>query len=661
MYISFIVLWLSVLVSQAGEKPNFIIIFTDDQGYGDLSCFGSETIKTPHIDQMAKEGRIFSSFYVGNPLCSASRAALMTGSYPKRLGMVKPVFFPLDKVGLHPDEVTIADMLKTAGYTTACIGKWHLGHLKPFLPTSQGFDYYYGIPYSNDMTHENKNKIPYGKWDKSWNNPGEMVKQWYTPLMENEEIIELPVDQQTITRRYTDKAIEFITTNKEKPFFVYLPHSMPHVPLFVPEDVYDPNPANAYINTIEHIDAEVGRVIKTVKELGLSDNTYIIFTTDNGPWLRFKHHAGSAGVLRGGKGGPHEGGPRVPCVMWGPGRIPAGTKTDAIASTIDLFPTFAKLANVNAQTRGPIDGLDISALIHGADESPRKEMLYFQGARSIVGIRQGDWKLLLLGEQRKSVQLFNLKEDISETKNLANAEPERVAALRDRLKELDASITKEIRSLGTIEESTDAFVSLFNGKDLKGWRKVNGSGEFKVDDGSILGYGENIKGNTFLRTEKTYKDFEFRYEFKFDSLEGNSGLQFRSNQKNGDGRVFGYQCEASNTKHRVMSAGIYDEARRGWLVPEKNMKDPALKKVWDDFNKEGQSLFKWDGWNKYVIRCQGNHIQTWLNGKLRADFHDTDAEHDTREGFFALQVHSGKACNVRWRNIQVKEITSTAE
>lgn len=213
-------------------------------------------------------------------------------------------------------------------------------------------------------------------------------------------------------------------------------------------------------------------------------------------------------------------------------------------------------------------------------------------------------------------------------------------------------------SLSAFAVDADGFVSLFNGKDLTGWKKVNGTGAFKVDEGSILGYGENIKGNTFLRTDKTYSDFEFSYEFKFDSLKGNSGLQFRSNQKNGNGRVYGYQCEASNTKERVMSAGIYDEARRGWLFPKKNMKDAVLKKAWDAFNKEGQSLFKWDGWNEYKIRCVGNHIQTWLNGELRADFHDTDAEHDTRNGFFALQVHGGASCAVRWRNIKVKELKS---
>ncbi|MDH3716859.1 MAG: sulfatase [Planctomycetota bacterium] len=438
----------AALPAHSDPKPNFIILFTDDQGYQDLGVFGSPTIKTPHIDQMAEEGRIFSSFYVASPLCSASRAALLTGCYPKRIGMEKPVFFPQDRVGIHRDEVTIADMLKTADYATACIGKWHLGHRKPFLPTSQGFDYYFGIPYSNDMSHpDNKNK-PWGKWDECWKSPEQMVKRWNTPLMENEEIIELPVDQRTITRRYTDKAIEFITANKDKPFFLYLPHSMPHVPLFVPEDAYDPDPKNAYKAVIEHIDAEVGRVIDTVKVLGLSNKTYIIFTSDNGPWLgkNIGHHGGSAKPLSGGKGWFQEGGIRVPCVMWGPGRIPANTRTDEMASTLDLFPTIAKLANVQPKTRGPIDGVDVSGLMMGKEPSPRTELLYYSGTK-LVGMRKGDWKILGRDLEQKPA-LYNLAEDLGERHNLAQEQPEKLAELKARMKGLDAQISKEIRPLG---------------------------------------------------------------------------------------------------------------------------------------------------------------------------------------------------------------------
>ena len=438
----------------AAEKPNFIIILTDDQGYNDLACFGSKTINTPHIDQLAKKGRKFTSFYVASSVCTPSRAALLTGCYPKRFGMAKGVIFPSNNHGLHTDELTIADMLKGAGYATACVGKWHLGHRKPFLPTNQGFDSYYGIPYSNDMNHpDNSGKNKALRRDESWNNQEKAWRSWNTPLMENEEIIEMPVNQRTITRRYTDKAIEFITTNKNKPFFLYLPHSMPHVPLFVPEDVLDQDPANAYTNTIEHIDAECGRLFKAVEELGLSDNTYIIYTSDNGPWLPYGNHGGSALPLRNGKMTSYEGGQRVPTVMKGPD-IPADTSTDEIASTIDLLPTIAKIAGAKLEPRGPIDGLDIGDLIHGKGKSPRTEFLYYSKGGGLDGLRQGDWKIRAAQPDRrfknkkKVIELYNLAEDIGETNNLASKEVEKVTALLERMKELDAEVSTSIRSRG---------------------------------------------------------------------------------------------------------------------------------------------------------------------------------------------------------------------
>jgi arylsulfatase A len=432
----------------AADKPNFIIIFTDDQGYNDLSCFGSKKIKTPNIDRVAAEGRKFTSFYVASPVCSPSRAALLTGCYPIRIGMEKHVIFPADKHGMHTDEVTIADLLKGAGYATACVGKWHLGHEKGFLPTSQGFDSYFGIPYSNDMSHPDNKSKPKMSSDELWKNQESDLK-WNTPLMINEEIAELPVNQRLITRRYTDQAISFVTANKEKPFFLYLPHSMPHIPLYVPEDVYDANPQNAYTNVIEHIDAEVGRLLKTVKELGIDNKTYIIFTTDNGPWLQFKNHGGSALPLREGKGTTYDGGQRVPCVMKGPG-IPAGTVSDQIMSTIDLLPSIAALVGVELKTRGAIDGLDASKLMLGADTSPRQEFVYYSSQGVLNGLRQGDYKLRIAkgknGEE--PIELYNLKEDIGETINLAEKMPEKVASLTARMKELNSEITKEVRPRG---------------------------------------------------------------------------------------------------------------------------------------------------------------------------------------------------------------------
>jgi arylsulfatase A len=450
--------FLAVTMAFAADKPNFIIIFTDDQGYNDLSCFGSKKIKTPNIDSIATDGRKFTSFYVASPVCTPSRSALLTGCYPIRIGMERHVIFPAHKHGMHTDEVTIADLLKSAGYATACVGKWHLGHEKPFLPTSQGFDSYFGIPYSNDMSHPaNKNK-PRIKSDDLWKKQDTDLL-WNTPLFINEKIAELPVNQRTITRRYTDQAIKFVTENKEKPFFLYLPHSMPHIPLYVPEDVYDPDPKNAYTNIIEHIDAEVGRLLKTVKDLDLDKKTYIIFTTDNGPWLQFKNHGGSALPLRAGKGTTYEGGQRVPCVMKGPG-IPAGTQSDQIFGTIDILPSIAKLAGVELKTRGPIDGLDASKLMLGADKSPRNEFVYYSSQGALNGLRQGDFKVRIVkgrkgrgkkGKKGKdSLELYNLKEDIGEKNNLADKMPEKFESLKKRMNELNAEITKDVRPRGKL-------------------------------------------------------------------------------------------------------------------------------------------------------------------------------------------------------------------
>lgn len=452
---------LSAESNTAESKPNFVLIFTDDQGYGDLGSFGSETIRTPNLDRLAEEGRRFTSFMVASPVCTPSRAALLTGSYPKRVGMHQHVLFPSSTKGLNPEEHTIADHLQDQGYATACFGKWHLGHHPETLPRANGFDVYYGIPYSNDMNHpDNKGKPKGGPdgMDILWKDPESTLTKWKTPLFENEEIIELPVDQRTITRRCTDRAVEFVEENRDRPFFLYLPYSMPHIPLYVPDDVRDPDPKRAYINTIEHIDTEVGRVFEKIRELDLSENTYVIFTTDNGPWLSFKHHGGSAGPLRDGKGTTFEGGQRVPCIMWGPGRIPAGTVCDELAGTIDLLPTIATLTDTPLPADRKIDGLDISGLLTGETDSPREEFLYYTSRGAIEGIRQGDWKLLVKQPGRRNrnqqegkkrpdpkVFLFHLGEDLGEQRNVAEEHPELVEKLTARMKELDAEIEKNAR------------------------------------------------------------------------------------------------------------------------------------------------------------------------------------------------------------------------
>ena len=453
-------------VSLQAERPNFIIIFTDDQGYGDLSCFGSKTIETPNIDRLAKEGRKFTSFMVASPVCTPSRAALMTGCYPKRVGMHQHVLFPTSKKGLNPEEHTIADHLKSQGYATACFGKWHLGHQPEVLPTSQGFDTYLGIPYSNDMNHPGNKGKPQGGFkgmDLLWADPESTLTKWKTPLIENETIVELPVDQRTVTRRYTQRAIDFVTEHQDEPFLVYLPHSMPHIPLYVPNDVRDPDPLNAYINTIEHIDSEVGRLLDQIDRLKLADRTYVIYATDNGPWLPFRHHGGSAGPLRNGKGTTFEGGQRVPCLIRGPG-IPAGTVCSELTGTIDVLPTIAALTETKLPADRKIDGMDVSGLWNGTEEqSPRKEFLYYTSQGKIEGIRRGDWKLLVKngraqkgqGNNRKSAEpevfLFNLIEDLGEQNNLVAEHPEKVDELRDAMEKMDQRIGEEARLPWTTE------------------------------------------------------------------------------------------------------------------------------------------------------------------------------------------------------------------
>jgi arylsulfatase A-like enzyme len=434
------------------DKVNVVLIFADDQGYGDLGCFGSKKIKTPNIDQMAKEGRKFTNFMVASPVCTPSRAALLTGCYPKRVGLHQHVLFPSSTKGLHPDEYTLADHFRSQGYATACYGKWHLGHHPETLPRQNGFDHYFGIPYSNDMNHpDNKGKPKGGPdgMDILWNDPESTLTKWKTPLIENEKIVELPVDQRTITRRCTDKTISFIKKNKDKPFFVYVPHSMPHIPLYVPDEIRDPNPLNAYTCVIEHIDSEVGRIIKTIKDLKLDKNTIVIYTTDNGPWLPFKHHGGSAGPLREGKGTTFEGGQRVPCVMWGPSRIPANTVCDELMGTIDLLPSLAAITKRKISSKKKIDGLDASNLILGTGSTPRKEFLHYTSRGELEGIRSGEWKLLRKKPRNKKqaemVMLFNLSKDLSEENNLAQEQPAIVARLSSRMQKLDGEIEKNAR------------------------------------------------------------------------------------------------------------------------------------------------------------------------------------------------------------------------
>ncbi|MEM9079213.1 MAG: sulfatase [Verrucomicrobiota bacterium] len=448
------ILGLAISTLAATEQRNVILIMTDDQGYGDLSCFGSKAIKTPHLDQLASEGRKFTSFMVASPVCTPSRAALMTGCYPKRVGLHKGVLFPKSETGLNPTEWTIADHFKSHRYATACFGKWHLGHHPQVLPTSNGFDHYYGIPYSNDMNHpDNSGKPKMGAegMDTLWIDPESTLTKWQTPLLQDTTIIELPVDQRTITRRCTDHAITFIKNHRHSPFFLYLPYSMPHIPLYLPDELHHPNPKKAYPLVIQHIDEQIGRITQTLKDENLTQKTILIFTSDNGPWLIYKHHGGSAGHLRQGKSTNFEGGQRVPCIMWAPGLIPPNTTCPDLIAAFDLLPSLATLTKTPLQLPAPIDGTDQSPAILGTAPSSRRNFIYYNAWAGIAsGIRLDNWKFLQVQPRKNknaktATYLFNLATDPSESNNLASQQPERVAKLRSLMEKADSEITRNSR------------------------------------------------------------------------------------------------------------------------------------------------------------------------------------------------------------------------
>ena len=446
----FIILQLTGLIFS--KTPNFIVIFTDDQGYEDIGCFGSPKIKTPHLDKLAAEGRKFTSFYSANSVCSPSRAALMTGCYPTRVS-VPGVLFPRHKEGLNPDEITIAEVLKTKGYATSCIGKWHIGHKPKFLPTRQGFDSYYGIPYSNDMTIDPEAKLAADinlregfTLDRIKN---EKPKKNLVPLMRNEEVIEYPCDQTTLTKRYTEEAVKFIEKNEDKPFFLYLPHTMPHIPLFASKKFKGKSDRGPYGDTIEEIDWSVGEIMKALRKNNLDENTLVIYTSDNGPWKLKEGRGGSAHPLRGYKFQTYEGGMRVPCIMSWKGKIPSGTVCDEIGATIDLLPTFANLAGAKIPDDRIIDGKNIWSIISGEKgaRSPHEIYYYYKGNR-LESARQGKWKVRRSGKKSQSVELYDLDNDIAESKNLSQKNPELIETILKKMDKFDKDLKLSQRPIG---------------------------------------------------------------------------------------------------------------------------------------------------------------------------------------------------------------------
>lgn len=428
------------------EKPNMVVIFCDDLGYGDLGCFGHPTIQTPNLDRMAEEGQKWTNFYAAASVCTPSRAGLVTGRLPIRSGMCsskRRVLFPNSGGGLPRTELTIAEVAKTAEYRTMCVGKWHLGHLPEFLPTNHGFDHYFGIPYSNDMDrlHDVGPKGRAAFWDYNTN-------YWNVPLMQDEKVIERPADQTTITRRYTEEAVRFITEDPESPFFLYLAHSMPHVPLFTSEAFRHRSLRGRYGDVIEEIDWSVGRVLDTLRELELQERTLVVFSSDNGPWLIFNEQGGSAGLLREGKGCTFEGGMREPTVFWWPGVVSPGVIMDQ-GSTLDFLPTFASLSGVELPEDLVLDGYDLTPTLTEKKRSPRDRMYYYRG-EELYAVRKGAFKAHFItqpaygGGARKEHDpplLFHLHEDPSEQYNVADDHPEMVRQLKEMAEAFENSFT----------------------------------------------------------------------------------------------------------------------------------------------------------------------------------------------------------------------------
>lgn len=445
--------------SAIGSQPNVIIIFIDDMGYGDVGFNGATVPKTPNLDRMATEGMKFTDFYVGCAVCSGSRTALLTGCHYQRLSM-NAVLFPRSDRGLHPDEVTLADMLKGAGYRTACVGKWHLGHLPPCLPTNQGFDSYWGIPYSNDMWIDPANKLAADIAIREGLTledlqTGHKAKN-VVPIFRNEEVIEYPADQTTITQRYTEHAIRFINEKSDKPFFLYLPHTMVHRPLAVSRAFDNPD-KELITNAIEEVDWSVGEILKAVKTAGIAKDTLVVFTSDNGAAV------GSSLPLRAKKGSVYDGGIREPTVMWWPGRIPAGSVCSEVAASIDIMPTLTKLCEGQLPER-KIDGKNIWPLMSGEEnaKSPHDAYVLMHGPGTV---RSGKWKFYPWKERRgrnnrsgarpnpstDPVQLYDTVADIGETKNVASGNP-------DIVKRLQATYDAHIAEIEANRRPTAAMV-----------------------------------------------------------------------------------------------------------------------------------------------------------------------------------------------------------
>lgn len=448
------------------QRPNVIIIFTDDQGYQDLGCYGSPDIKTPHLDKMAQNGILLTDFYAAQAVCSASRAGLLTGCYPNRIG-IHGAFMPDSKQGLNLSEMTIAEMLKANGYRTGIFGKWHLGDNPKFMPNNQGFDEFFGIPYSNDLWPLHPQQGIHFNFDP-------------LPLFENETVMETLSDQSSLTTEITERSIDFITKNKDKPFFLYIAHPQPHVPLFVSDKFKGRSKRGLYGDVIMEIDWSVGQILEALKKNNIDKNTLVIFTSDNGPWLNYGDHAGSAYPLREGKGTALEGGQREPCIIYYPNKIKPGRTIDIPMMNIDIMPTIAEITGSTLPNK-TIDGKSVWNIWNGSSQvSPQEAYFFYYHKNELHGVRYKNWKMYFPHRYRTlngrpggkdgfpvdyeyntidKIELYDLSNDISESTDVADKNPEvvkKIESISDKIrKELGDKLYditgQENRPIGQVE------------------------------------------------------------------------------------------------------------------------------------------------------------------------------------------------------------------
>ncbi len=670
---------------EESRQMNFVVIFVDDLGYADIEPFGSMVNRTPHLNRMAAEGRKFTNFYVAAPVCTPSRAALLTGCYPQRVDMglnALPtsvnniVLFPGDPKGLNPSEITIAEVLREEGYATTCIGKWHLGDQPEFLPRKHGFDSYFGIPFSNDMGYDNG--IPYPP----------------LPLMRNEEVIEEEPDQRELTKRYTEETLSFIEKNSSRPFFAYLPHSMVHWPHYASSDFEGKSRNTIYGDVVEEIDWSVGQILDKLRELELAHRTLVIFTSDNGGGGA-RDAVVSNLPLRARKGNLCEGGIRVCTIAWCPSLVPQSSVCHEMATAMDLLPTFAHLAGTKAPTDRILDGKDITPLlkeIEGAT-TPHEAFFYRRGL-DLYAIRSGPWKLFVrdnqapLPGQRKSERieagtLYHLERDIGETTNVAADHPDVV----DRLQKLAEASREDIgdgpdrrgknvrraayveledaKPLTAIGEG-NGFISMFDGKTLDDWRADpdTGADTWRVQDGVIHGEGQEDRLAYLVYAEdEDLEDFELKFDYRMVT-EGNTGVEIRTRVDQTGKRPFeGYHADLGHVGIGPGILGAWDfhfghDTRKEHPCPRGTrlvIAQDGTGRANPIRNGVKPEHIKKRDWNECYIRAVGSRFQLFINRKLASEFTDNIKEGRLERGFIGLQLHDAGMI-VQFKDLFLKKL-----